>query len=182
MSRDRHNHKPNVSDRTQIYHKSIAIQPILTIFAIMSHISLTYHLIFGTYKRRPVIHIPHERELYKFAYDFSTDRGIKIWRIGGMPDHIHILCDIPAKIAVADYVKLLKTETSKFMRFNPHFPYWEKWAEGYGAFTVDTDSRNERIRYIIEQKTHHKVVSFQEEYRRILSLRGFGEDVEILGE
>ena len=148
----------------------------------MSHISLTYHLVFSTYKRRQTIHIAHDRELYKFIYDFSVARNVRVWRIGGMPDHIHILCDIPPTQSVAGFVKLLKTESSKYMRSNPHFPYWEKWAEGYGGFTVDSDSRVERIHYIMSQKTHHVVSSFMDEYRDMLRMRGFCDDTVILGE
>lgn len=148
----------------------------------MSHISLTYHLVFSTYKRRQTIHIAHDRELYKFIYDFSVARNVRVWRIGGMPDHIHILCDIPPTQSVAGFVKLLKTESSKYMRSNPHFPYWEKWAEGYGGFTVDSDSRVERIHYIMSQKTHHVVRSFMDEYRDMLRMRGFCDDTVILGE
>lgn len=148
----------------------------------MSHISLTYHLVFSTYRRQQTIHVAHERELYKFIHDFSVGRGVKVWRIGGMPDHVHILCDIPAKYAVADYVKLIKAETSKFLRFNPHFPYWDRWSEGYGAFSVDVESRASRIRYIMDQKTHHGIVSFRDEYRAMLRERGFGDDVEVLGD
>lgn len=118
----------------------------------MSHTSLTYHLVFGTYRRANVILIPHERELYKYMYDFAVNRGALVRWIGGMPDHVHMLCDIPPKIAVADFVKLLKSETSKFMRVNPHFPGWQGWAEGYGAFTVDASGREARVRYIKSQK------------------------------
>ena len=85
-----------------------------------------------------------------------------------MPDHIHILCDIPPKLSVADYVKLVKAETSKFMRTNRHFPYWDRWSEGYGAFSVDTESREDRINYIMSQKEHHGCRSFAEEYKEIL--------------
>ena len=49
----------------------------------MSHTAFTYHLIFGTYRRHQTIPIEHERELYKFIYDFYVKRGIKIRRIGG---------------------------------------------------------------------------------------------------
>lgn len=54
----------------------------------MSHTALTYHLVFGTHKRMPTIVFDHERELYKFMFDFATARGVKVWRIGGMPDHV----------------------------------------------------------------------------------------------
>ena len=148
----------------------------------MSHISFTYHLVFGTFRRLPVIDISHERELYKFIYDFAMSREVKIWRIGGMPDHVHILCDIPAKLAVADFVKLLKTESSKFMRVNPHFTNWSRWAEGYGGFTIDAASRESRIRYIMNQKQHHKGVSFSDEYRELLIDANIGDVDEILGD
>lgn len=148
----------------------------------MSHTALTYHIIFGTYRRLGVINIAHERELYKYIYDFSTSRGIMIRRIGGMPDHVHILCDIPAKIAVADYVKLLKAETSKFMKINPHFPHWERWAEGYGAFSVDASMRETRIKYIIDQKKHHVGVDFATEYKELLGNAGFKGQLHILGD
>ena len=74
-------------------------------------------------------------------HDFSKEHGIFIRRIGGLPVHVHMLCDISAKIAVSEFVKLIKTETSKFMRVNPHFPKWEGWSEGYGGFTVDASLR-----------------------------------------
>lgn len=148
----------------------------------MSHTALTYHLIFGTYRRLNAIDTDHERELYKYIYDFSMHRDVYIRRIGGMPDLVHILCDIPAKTAVADYVKLLKAETSKFMRANPHFPQWKRWAEGYGAFTVDASLREVRTAYIMNQKKHHATQDFETEYRSLLTDAGFSDNVCILGE
>ncbi len=138
----------------------------------MSHTSLTYHIVFGTWCRFPAIVEEHERELYKFIHTFSTEREIVIRRIGGMPDHIHILCDIPAKIALADFVKSLKSESSKFMRVNPHFSNWKSWAEGYGAFTVDSSLRETRKLYIMNQKQHHRVLSFEDEYSCLLKEAG----------
>ena len=148
----------------------------------MSHTSFTYHLIFGTYRRRAVIVHDHEKELYKFIHDFSKERGVKMRRIGGMPDHVHILCDIPSRMAVAEYVKLLKTETSKFMRVNDHFPDWERWADGYAGFTVDTALRETRRRYIMNQREHHSKVGFVDEYRHLLSEAGIDPDSPVLGD
>ena len=117
-------------------------------FCTMSYTSLTYHLVFGTYRRMPVINHEHEKELYKYMFDYSSAHGIYVRRIGGMPDHVHILCDIPAKIAVASFVQTLKAESSKFMQVNSHFPAWTTWAEGYGAFSVDASSRETKRKYI----------------------------------
>ncbi len=148
----------------------------------MSHTALTYHIIFGTYRRESVIVESHEKELYKYIFDFAKERGVFVWRIGGMPDHIHILCDIPANMAVADFTKRLKGESSKFMKVNPHFPRWIRWAERYGAFTVDASLRETRRQYIMKQKEHHRNLSFADEYRLFLREAGFTEFSSVLGD
>ena len=112
----------------------------------------------------------------------STDRGIKVWRIGGMPDHVHLLCDVAAKMAVADYIKLIKTETSKFLRTNSNFPHWEKWVEGYACTSVDASLRNRRIDYIKGQKIHHQTISFADKYREFLREYGYANTEPILGD
>ncbi len=138
----------------------------------MSHVQLTYHIIFTPWRRERVINEVHERELYMFMYNFATERGLKIWRIGGMPDHVHILCDIPPKYAVADIIRSMKSEASKFMSVNPHFPYWNKWGEGYACVTVDKSTLQTRISYIKNQKEHHKHKSFAEEFGEFLAEYG----------
>ena len=148
----------------------------------MSHTSVTYHFVFCTYCRKPTIDISHEKELYKFIHDFAGGRGAIVWRIGGMPDHVHLLCDVPVKMAVSDFIKLLKAESSKFMRVNPHFPQWEKWAAEYFVASVDASLRLNRIEYIKNQKQHHSRLSFADEYRTFLKEYGFNSDGPILGD
>ena len=148
----------------------------------MSHTSLTYHVIFGTYRRMPVINIAHEKELYKYIFDFSVARGVKVRRIGGMPDHIHILCDLPSNLAPADYIKLVKSESSKFMRVNSHFQDWVRWARGYAAFTVDASLREVRRQYIMGQKKHHITTSFLDEYKALLKDAGIELEAGALDE
>ncbi len=129
----------------------------------MSHTKLIYHMVFSTHCRVPSIVEDHEKELYKWLWDFAVKRRAFVRRIGGMPDHVHFLCDLPPTVTVADFIKILKSESSKFMTVNPHFPQWNGWTEGYYANTVD-ESSVERVRqYIKNQKTHHKNKSFEEE-------------------
>ena len=148
----------------------------------MSHTALTYHIIICTYHREYVISENHEKELYKFIFDFSRKRDVFIRRIGGMPDNIHILCDMPATTAVADFVQIIKSESSKFMRVNPHFQFWKKWAIKYGAFTVDVSLREVRKKYIMNQKEHHRKRSFADEFRELLLEYGLTEIEKILGD
>lgn len=134
----------------------------------MSFTSLTYHIVIATFCRKRVIPIELEYKCYSFIYEFLKNRKVFVRRIGGMPDHIHILCDIPPNTAVSDLVKNLKTESSKYMKICEEFPHWEGWSKGYGAFTVDF-SRIEVIRqYIMNQKNHHINNVFEEEWRALL--------------
>lgn len=148
----------------------------------MSMTKLTYHLVFGTYQRLPTIEIANERQLYQYIYNHSQKKGVKIRRIGGMPDHVHILCDIPPYMAVASYVKTLKSESSKFLRATDNFPEWQGWAKGYGGFSVDVSTREIKRRYIMRQKEHHRGISFADEYRSILDEEGFDKTTPILGD
>lgn len=121
-----------------------------------------------------------ERELYSFIYQFLKRRGVVVRRIGGMPDHVHILFDLPPTLALADLVKSLKTESSKVMRNNCHFDRWNGWSKRYGAFVVSAPSVAGVREYIQNQKAHHGVRDFQSEYSSLLAENGICE-AEMLG-
>ncbi|MBD5192977.1 MAG: IS200/IS605 family transposase [Bacteroidales bacterium] len=148
----------------------------------MSHTALTYHIVLGTYKRMRVIVTNEERFLYRFIYEFLTKRDVVVRRIGGMPDHVHILCDVPAKYALADLVRTLKSESSKYARCSQYLKFWEGWSVGYGAFTVGVGQREACCRYIMNQKSHHSSRSFEDEYRELLHDAGLSDNTTILGD
>jgi len=85
-----------------------------------------------------------------------------------MPDHIHMLVELPANIAVADFVRDLKTSTSKFLTYNHSlFPYFERWARGYFCETHSLSQKNVIKQYIKGQKAHHTKLSFKDELKNI---------------
>ncbi len=123
-----------------------------------------------------------EHELYAYLFNFLKERDIYVRRIGGMPDHVHILCDIPAKHSLAGIIKVLKSESSKFMRMNRNFPYWRGWSKEYACFTVDASLRETRRQYIMNQKIHHSKVNFEDEYRQLLLENHLDINYGILGD
>ena len=106
------------------------------------------------------------------VYGIAKAQGVVIRRIGGMPDHIHILCDIKPNMTVTEVVKVIKSESSKFMRANSNFRFWRGWGEGYGAFTVSPSARESVANYIMNQRLHHSGVPYDEEYDSILHAAG----------
>ena len=142
----------------------------------MSFTKSVYHIVFGTKYRQPTIPIDVERKLYKILYDLMKNYGAFVYRIGGMPDHVHILVDITSKNALTDFVKRLKQESSFLIKKDEAFPNWNGWGEGYGAFTYSISEIPSVINYITNQKEHHKKVSFIEEYRNWLIEMGVSPD------
>ena len=140
----------------------------------MSYTNLVYHIVFRTYRSIPAIEEAHEREFYAYAYGYTTRHRAKLYRIGGMPDHVHILVSLPPDLAVSEFVRGLKYATNGWMKHNPLFPLFAGWGEGYAAFTYSKEQIPVVKQYIINQKEHHRQTSFAEEYRKII-LDGGGE-------
>src|SRR5262245_44322871 len=83
---------------------------------------------------------------------------------GGVPDHVHLLVSLSKEIAVADVLRLIKTNSSKWI--HETFPAMASfaWQAGYGAFSVSYSNTDAVKRYIANQAEHHRVKTFQEEF------------------
>jgi hypothetical protein len=64
--------------------------------------------------------------------------------------------------------KEIKTGSSKWVHEVDPKSSEFRWQTGYGIFSVDPDKKSIVIQYIQSQEEHHRIVSFQEEYRRFL--------------
>lgn len=137
---------------------------------------MSYHLVFSTKHRERTITQDKERLMYMTLLKMCQTKGVHVRRIGGMEDHVHLLVDIPPMIPVSDFVKYLKTGSSKYYSEEPNVKIWHGWSEGYGGFTVSKEVVPAVNEYIKKQKEHHKKVSFVDEYRQLLIEQGFSPD------
>ena len=142
----------------------------------MSYTRFLYHIVFRTKHSKNTIPELHEKELYAYIMGIINNKKCKLYRIGGMPDHIHLLVDIHPTIAVSDFMKELKEYSSKWLSTNPNFPDFEGWAVSFAGFTYSLKEKQTIIDYIKNQKEHHKKISFEEEYRQFLIENGIDID------
>jgi REP element-mobilizing transposase RayT len=142
----------------------------------MSYTKLLYHIVLRTHRSTWAINETHERELYGYIWGICKNLGIKLFRIGGMPDHVHLLVSIPSSISLAQYVRDLKSSSSRWLKANPHFPLFEGWSREYAGFTYAHRDKDMIANYIMRQKEHHKVKTFAEEYRAFLIENGIKLD------
>ena len=138
---------------------------------LMSYTQTIYHIVLRTHDSKRTINETHERELYGYIFGFCKNKGVKLFRIGGMPDHLHLLVSIPSSISLAQYVRDLKTSSSKWLKANPSFPF-EGWSKEYAAFSYAYRDKDLIVNYIMKQKEHHKVKTFAEDYRAFLVENG----------
>ena len=73
--------------------------------------------------------------------------------VGGVEDHVHILLSLPATMAVAKAVRLLKSGSSLWV--HQTFPAQRDfaWQEGYGAFSLGVLQLEQTKHYIECQPT-----------------------------
>lgn len=98
--------------------------------------------------------------------------GCAAIEIGGVADHVHVLCRLNKNFSVAKVVEEIKKPTSRWLKTkSPELSEFH-WQSGYGAFSVSA-SEVERVRaYILNQEAHHRKMSFQEEMRAFFERHG----------
>ncbi len=96
--------------------------------------------------------------------------------VNGMSDHIHILCSLPKTIALSDFVRTIKSESSRWVKgIDKHYAKFA-WQEGYGAFSVSPTLLEKTENYIQNQQEHHKKRSSIDEYKLFLEAHGVSYD------
>ncbi len=98
-------------------------------------------------------------------------RGVP-FLINGPADHVHLLLALPAGVSMAEMLRVVKTNSSRWV--HEQFPARRRfgWQTGYGAFAV-SGSRLEAVKnYIARQQEHHRKVTFQEEFLSLLKKHG----------
>jgi len=146
----------------------------------MSYTTSYYHIIFRTYRSEKTITPIHERELYAYIYGIAKNLHCQIYRIGGMPDHIHILVSLPPSLSLSSFVQRVKTDSSKWLKYNMRFPRFRGWGREYAGFSYSLRDRDMIIGYIMKQKEHHRITTFAEEYHAFLAENGIDTDERFL--
>ncbi len=147
-----------------------------------SFTQLHYHVVFGTkYRKRTLSHIIRER---MFEYIGGIVRGNKghLLEINGVDDHIHLLARLSPTLAVADVIRDIKANSSRWLNENLTPVATFEWQKGYGAFTVSHSQVDLVRRYIQNQPEHHRRKTFQEEYLELLQRHGIAYELKYVFE
>ncbi len=145
-----------------------------------TYTQIIYQIVFATKNRDMTLIEDGQERLYKFISGILKNKKCHLYRIGGVEDHLHIITHIHPTVAVAYLVKDIKLAASAFIKSEKIFPNFTGWQGGYGAFTYDISSKDNLIEYVKNQNTHHKRISFREEYISLLDENGIEFDKKYL--
>ncbi len=125
-------------------------------------------VVFAVKGRRSLIQSEWKEELYKYICGVVNGKKEKVYAIGGVSDHIHILISIKPNILLSDLVRDIKCNSSKWINERQYVDGKFQWQEGFGAFSYNHSQLDNVIRYINNQEDHHKKKSFKNEYLEFL--------------
>jgi len=142
--------------------------------------AVTIHIIFSTQRRIPFLKQEYRASLFAYLSGVARGQSCVVYEIGGLDDHIHILCSLPRTIFLAKLVEHFKTSSSKWLKLqNPELRLFA-WQQGYGAFSVSS-SQLERVgSYIRNQEIHHQKSDFKTELLSLLQLSKISFDEKYL--
>jgi putative transposase len=145
-----------------------------------SYTFLRYHVIVGTKDRRPLITPAIRTRLYDYIGGILKNENGRLLAAGGTANHTHLLISTHPQTSIAEIMRLVKTNSSKWVHAT--FPDQGDfaWQTGYGAFTVSHSTIEQVKRYIADQETHHRRVSFEEEFTAFLQRHGITYDERYL--
>jgi len=103
-------------------------------------------------------------------------------RVNGMADHIHIAARLKSAMAPAVFVQKVKTNSSKWINKNRFLSREFAWQTGGATFSFSETHFEAVQNYIKNQKEHHKKVSFETEYIKLLKNNGIDSDQDYLPE
>lgn len=134
------------------------------------------HIVFSTKERSTTITSAVEERLHVYLGGIVREQGEIAMQIGGTKDHVHILATTPKTISDADFMRALKTNSSKWVHetFPEHHLF--AWQTGYGWFSVSRSQVPKVEAYIANQKEHHRTMTFQEEFIELLKKHGIEYD------
>ena len=134
----------------------------------MSYVQLLYHVVIRTKANQPVLSLEHSDDLYRYIWGIIKNKNSVLYRINGMEDHVHVLFSLHPTIALSDFMREMKAETSKMLKRTAGFGQFTAWSEGYAALSYSLKDKEMIINYIKNQREHHRTISFREEYMAFL--------------
>lgn len=134
------------------------------------------HLIFSTKHRVHLLDEEIQPEMFRYIGGILKQLDCVPAQVGGYNNHIHALFLLNKNLSLVKVVEEAKSHSSRWVKTKGEAYRNFYWQNGYGAFSVNPSEIDKVIAYIMNQKEHHRKVSFEDECRAFLKKYGVEYD------
>ena len=125
--------------------------------------------VFAVQNRTSLIQASWENELYKYITGIIKNNKHKLIAINGVQNHVHFFIGYKPHQLIPNLLQDVKGSSSKWINKKGFVRGKFNWQEGYAAFSYSHSQIEAVARYVENQKQHHKIKTFQEEYTEFLN-------------
>ncbi len=111
---------------------------------------------------------PWRDEVFRYMAGIIKGKNQKSIIVNGVADHVHVFVGLKPTMCVADLVRDIKNNSSKFINDQKFLKGKFEWQEGYGSFSYAHSQIENVYQYIANQEEHHRKKTFKEEYIEFL--------------
>jgi len=120
--------------------------------------------VFAVKGRSNLLQKPWRGEVFKYMSGIIKGKNQKPIIVNGVADHVHVFVGLKPSMSIADLVRDIKNNSSKFINEQNFLKEKFAWQEGYGAFSYAHSQIDQVYQYIANQEAHHEKKTFREEY------------------
>ncbi len=125
---------------------------------------LLYHLVWSVKNREPLLNASLQEPLHQSMQLVVQKDGGKLYAIGNVADHIHLLVEYTTRMSTVNLVQNLKTTTTHLIKSLDKKLAGFSWQEGYGVFSVGKPAQKIVTNYVMNQESHHRSKTFEQEW------------------
>lgn len=135
-----------------------------------TYTQLNMHVVFSVKGRENFLLNTFRDDLFKYISGILNKLEQYPLAVNGYKDHVHIFFEIQPTKSLSEIIRIVKSNSSKWINKENFIRGKFSWQEGYGGFSYSRSQRNNVIQYIIKQEEHHNKRTFREEYLELLKL------------
>jgi len=145
-----------------------------------THTRLIVHVIFSTKYREPLLQQDLRHDVHAYMAGTIKGEGASAIAIGGIQDHAHLVMGLRPDQSVAELVRRIKTNSSRWVNENRRLMGRFAWQKGYGATSVSPSQITRVAAYVGRQEEHHRTMTYKEEFELFLKRSGIAFEAQYL--
>lgn len=130
--------------------------------------NLYTHFVFTTLHRLKVIPEKHRVRIEKFITGVVKNYDCKLYAIYANPEHLHFLVSRSPEVSEDKLANIIANSSEKFINENNLSIGVFEWQNSSSAFSVSKNDVDKVCKYILNQKEHHRKMTFSEEYEKFI--------------